>query len=89
MCVCVCGAQLVVDWLEGLAKMVLDLYPVKVAYFADSICWENTLHHIIHGLDSDRIVTEMVSVCRQCQECVCVIYLYLTCTSILCQLMSS
>ena len=52
--------QLVVDWLEGLARVGLEQYPAKAAYFTDSVCWENTLHDITHGIDSDVLVTEMV-----------------------------
>ena len=52
--------QLVVDWLEGLARVGLETYPAKAAYFADNVCWENTLHDITHGVDCDVLVTEMV-----------------------------
>ena len=55
-----------VDWLEGLASSMLDYYPVKVAYFADSVTWESTLHDITHGLGNNHLVTEMVKIlCRQ------------------------
>lgn len=59
LCVCVC-VQLVVDWLEGLAKVGLEQYPVKTAYFTDTVCWENTLHDLIHNIDCNLVVTEMV-----------------------------
>ena len=50
-----------VDWLEGVARAGLEHYPVKAAYFADSVCWENTLHDLSRGIDTDLLVTEMVS----------------------------
>lgn len=52
-------AQLVVDWLEGVARMGLEQYPAKAAYFTDTVCWENTLHDLSHSIDSDLLVTEM------------------------------
>ena len=67
-------AQLVVDWLEGLARAGLEQFPAKAAYFADNICWENTLHDITHGIDSDLLVSEMVKSppCLSLGVCVCV-----------------
>ena len=60
-CVHMCvHAQLVVDWLEGLARVGLEQYPVKTAYFTDNVCLENTLHDLIHGIDCNLLVTEMV-----------------------------
>jgi nuclear pore complex protein Nup107 len=56
---CVRQAQLVVDWLERLARVGLETYPAKAAYFADNVSWENTLHDITHGVDCDFLVTEM------------------------------
>ena len=55
-----CLWQLVVDWLEGLARAGLEQYSAKAAYFADNVCWENTLHDLTHGVDCDVLVTEMV-----------------------------
>ena len=49
------------DWLEKNAVTVMENFPVKVNYFADSVCWENTLHNIQRKMDHDRIVSEMVS----------------------------
>lgn len=50
-------AQLVVDWLEGLAKAGLGDYHIH--HFTDNVCWENTLHDITHGIDRESLVTEM------------------------------
>ena len=68
--------QLVVDWLERLARVGLETYPAKAAYFADNVSWENTLHDITHGVDCDFLVTEMVGECGHdaccplCNSCV-------------------
>ena len=59
VCVRAC-LQLVVDWLEGLATIGLEQYPVKAAYFTDNVCWENTLHDLSHCIDRDLLVTQMV-----------------------------
>ena len=58
---CVCYPQLVVDWLEKNAVTMMEKNPVKINYFADSVCWENTLHSIQRNMDHDRIISEMVS----------------------------
>ena len=57
MCVCV---QLVVDWLEGLARVGLEQFPVKAVYFTDNVCFENTLHDLKHATDRAVLVTELV-----------------------------
>lgn len=54
-------SQVVVDWLEKNAAPLLEKYPTKVSYFADSVCWENTLHCLQQNLELENIVSEMVS----------------------------
>ena len=51
---------MVVDWLEKNSVSRLDKYPTKVNYFADSVCWENTLYSIERRDHPEGIVTEMV-----------------------------
>lgn len=58
--ICEVSLQLVVDWLEGVARVGLEQYPVKAAYFTDNVCRENTLHDLSHGIDTDVLVTELV-----------------------------
>lgn len=52
--------QLVVDWLEGVARVEMEENPAKAAYFTGSVYWEHTLHDLSHGINSDLLVTEMV-----------------------------
>lgn len=69
--------QLVVDWLEGVARVGLEQYPMKAAYFTDNVCWEHTLHDLSHGIDSDVLVTEMVRsryLVEIQTKCVCVVH---------------
>lgn len=52
--------QVVVDWLEKNAQSNLGRYPEKISYFADSVTWENTLHHLKQETNDGRMVTKMV-----------------------------
>uniref|UniRef100_A0A1A8F476 Nuclear pore complex protein n=1 Tax=Nothobranchius korthausae TaxID=1143690 RepID=A0A1A8F476_9TELE len=37
-------SQLVVDWLESIAKDQTGDFSDKIEYYAKNVCWENTLH---------------------------------------------
>ncbi|XP_030629555.1 nuclear pore complex protein Nup107 isoform X2 [Chanos chanos] len=37
-------SQLVVDWLESIAKDEIGDFSDNIEYYAKSVCWENTLH---------------------------------------------
>lgn len=37
-------SQLVVDWLESIAKDEISDFSDNIEYYAKSVCWENTLH---------------------------------------------
>uniref|UniRef100_A0A1A7XJ13 Nuclear pore complex protein n=3 Tax=Iconisemion striatum TaxID=60296 RepID=A0A1A7XJ13_9TELE len=37
-------SQLVVDWLESIAKDQMGDFSDKIEYYAKNVCWENTLH---------------------------------------------
>uniref|UniRef100_A0A8C4Q5U9 Nuclear pore complex protein n=1 Tax=Eptatretus burgeri TaxID=7764 RepID=A0A8C4Q5U9_EPTBU len=57
-------SQLVVDWLESVAKNEIDNYLGKIRYSCDSVCWENTLHLLNQSKSfgsflNTRIVTEL------------------------------
>ncbi|KAK5622472.1 hypothetical protein CRENBAI_002992 [Crenichthys baileyi] len=37
-------SQLVVDWLESIAKDQIEDFSDNIEYYAKNVCWENTLH---------------------------------------------
>lgn len=37
-------SQLVVDWLESIAKDQIGVFSDNIEYYAKNVCWENTLH---------------------------------------------
>lgn len=39
-------SQLVVDWLESIAKDELGNFSDNIEFYAKSVCWENTLHSL-------------------------------------------
>ncbi|XP_051911527.1 nuclear pore complex protein Nup107 [Hippocampus zosterae] len=39
-------SQLVVDWLESIAKDQMGDFSDNIEYYAKSVCWENTLHSL-------------------------------------------
>ncbi|XP_077355682.1 nuclear pore complex protein Nup107 [Festucalex cinctus] len=50
-------SQLVVDWLESIAKDQMEDFSDNIEYYAKSVCWENTQHILKLKLESGKVST--------------------------------
>uniref|UniRef100_A0A4W6CP18 Nuclear pore complex protein n=1 Tax=Lates calcarifer TaxID=8187 RepID=A0A4W6CP18_LATCA len=54
-------SQLVVDWLECIAKDQIGDFSDNIEYYAKNVCWENTLHALKMRRKSDNLCLLCVS----------------------------
>ncbi|MEQ2214372.1 hypothetical protein XENOCAPTIV_003578, partial [Xenoophorus captivus] len=63
-------SQLVVDWLESIAKDQIEDFSDNIEYYAKNVCWENTLHALkMRSKSVPDFHIPLVTELRLCKRC--------------------